>query len=99
MDDSRFCEAGESLNDHTALMNATVFSCVRVIAESISALPLRLLKVTSAGRSVATDEDLYDLLALAPNDEMSAVNFWEGYLHIPGAPWQQLLADTAQHHW
>jgi HK97 family phage portal protein len=77
LDDSRFSDAGEIVNDHTALMNATVFSCVRVIAESISALPLRLLKVTSAGRSVATDEDLYDLLALAPNDEMSAVNFWE----------------------
>ena len=98
MDEGRFSDAGEIVNDRTALMNATVFSCVRTIAESISALPLRLLKVNSAGRTAATDEDLYDLLALAPNDEMSAVNYWEAVitsLALRGNSYSQIQRNAA----
>ena len=98
LDEGRGSDAGEIVNDRTSLQNATVFACVRTIAESISALPLRLLKVTSAGRSVATDEALYDLLALAPNDEMSAVNYWEAVitsLALRGNSYSQIQRTTA----
>lgn len=70
-------EAGEVVNDRTALMEATVFAIVRTIAEAVSAMPLRLLKVDDSGRSAAIDEPLYHLLATAPNEETSSVTFWE----------------------
>lgn len=73
-------DAGEVIDERTALEDATVWACVRTIAESIANLPLRLLKVSENGRSVATAHPLYLLLARNPNPEATAVTFFESHV-------------------
>jgi HK97 family phage portal protein len=77
LDGQRQSAAGELVDTRTSLSNATVFAIVRVLTESIASLPLRLLKVTSNGRSEATNENLHYLLTVQANEEMSANAFWE----------------------
>jgi len=69
--------AGEWVNPSTAMRIASVYSCVRVLAESIGSLTLNLFKRTSGGRQIAYDHQLYTLLAVAPNEAMVSQTFWE----------------------
>lgn len=66
---------GQSLSTRRSMQQATVFGCVRVLAESVGMLPCRLF--TEQGKKPATEHRLYRLLALAPNDYMTAIEFWE----------------------
>lgn len=69
--------SGELIDEHVALQIISVYSCVRLIAETVSSLPLKLYERLPKGRSEAKDNYLYDILTVAPNPEMSAVTFWE----------------------
>lgn len=58
---------------------ATVWSCVRLISETVSTLPFILYRSGPDGsRTVAQDDPLYRLLHDAPNADHTAVEFWEG---------------------
>ena len=69
--------SGEIIDENVALQVITVYSCVRLIAETVSSLPLKLYRRMPKGREEALDNDLHDILTVAPNPEMSAVAFWE----------------------
>lgn len=69
--------SGELISEQTALQIVTVYACVRVLAESVAGLPLKLYERLSAGRQEAVDQDLFDLLTIAPNAEMTAFSFFE----------------------
>ncbi len=69
-------DAGEVVNEQTALAVSEVFAAVRVLADSISSLPLPLYKRTPQGRVRAIDHPLHYLLTVAPNDEMQAATFF-----------------------
>ena len=64
-----------------ALQLSVVWSCVRLIAETIATLPLITYerKVINGReiRVVARDHSLYALLHDSPNADMTAVEFWE----------------------
>jgi HK97 family phage portal protein len=75
--DSRGTDAGETINDHTALKISTVFTCVRVLSESVASLPVRLLRITPQGRVQEFENPLYHLLAVAPNSETTSFVYWE----------------------
>jgi HK97 family phage portal protein len=75
--DGEGTNAGESINEHSALKISWVYECVRVLAESVGSLPFKLYEITDKGRIEATDHDIYFLLTVEPNPEMSAVTFWE----------------------
>ena len=56
----------------------TVNACVRVLSESIAALPCETYRrLPNGGRERATDERVYDLLKYEPNPWMDAFQFWE----------------------
>lgn len=77
---------GVSVNEHTAMYNATVFACVRIISETIASLPLHVYKrlVDTGGKVRAPDHPLYSVLHDIANDEMSAFTFWETIMgHVP----------------
>ncbi len=98
MDGQRQSAAGELVDVRTSMQNATVFSIVRVLTESIASLPLRLLQVTSNGRSEATDENLHYLLTVQANDEMSAQAWLETQvlgLALRGNSFSQIQRNTA----
>lgn len=62
---------------NAALQLSTVWSCVRLIAETIATLPLITYEKTNGVRKVADSHPLYYLLHDSPNADMTAVEFWE----------------------
>lgn len=69
--------SGEAINYRTALTISTVYTCVRVIAESVASLPLLLMEETGNGHEEATDQRLHYLLSVEPNPDMSAFSLIE----------------------
>lgn len=73
--------AGLSMNADTALRVATVFACVRVIAEDVAKLPRQLKKREKDGNRYRTtkaeDDPRYDLLSTSPNDWMTGQELME----------------------
>ena len=57
----------------------TVYACVRLLAESIAALPLHLYRMTddNGNKEKARDHPLYKILYRQPNPEMTSFVFWE----------------------
>lgn len=70
-------ESGEPITSATALQQVTVYACVRVISESVATLPLRVYQRDGKSRLESPDHALSYLLGVEPNDEMSAVTFWD----------------------
>lgn len=59
-----------------ALNEATYFTCLRILSDNVSMLPLKTYKYEEEREKLATEHYLYPLLALRPNANMSAVDFW-----------------------
>jgi phage portal protein BeeE len=60
-------KSGQRVNHETAMRVATVFACVRILAESIAQLPLILYRVDGDTKTRALDHPLYWLLHNQPN--------------------------------
>ncbi|MFW1676445.1 phage portal protein [Pontibacter sp. JAM-7] len=69
--------SGRSVTPQTAMQLVTVFGCVRVLAESVGMLPCKLMTREGGMRKPADDHSLSELLSIAPNDYMTAQEFWE----------------------
>ena len=70
--------AGQSVNAHSAMQLSAVYACVRILAESIAALPLHFYRYTDTGsKQKAIDHPLYWLLHDEPNPEMPSFTFRE----------------------
>jgi HK97 family phage portal protein len=69
---------GLRVSPESALRVAAVYACVRVIAETISSLPLIIYKsLPNGGRERATDHPAYKLLHDTPNEWQTSYEFWE----------------------
>lgn len=68
---------GKRVTALKAMQLTTVFGCVRVLAESVGMLPCKLYSQSGRMREVAHDHNLHNLLSVAPNDYMTAQEFWE----------------------
>ncbi len=55
-----------------ALGVATVFGCVRVLADAVSSLPLEVRQRKGRKRRVATEHPLFNVLGLRPNEDMTS---------------------------
>ena len=63
---------------YAALSLSTVWSCVRLLAETTGTLPLGVYRKDAQGRrSAANDHGLYGLIHDSPNADQSGVEFWE----------------------
>lgn len=69
--------AGVAVSEVQSLSISAVYSCVRVLAESISSLPLKLYERSGRARATATNHSLYDVLQVQGNDLMSAMKMRE----------------------
>jgi len=69
--------SGVSVTPEAAMRQATVYSCIRLLSETISQLPLHLYRRTESGRERAADHPYYSLLRIAPNGYMTASEFWQ----------------------
>ena len=90
--------AGENVDEKSALQIATVYACVRLLAESVAALPLHLYKYTGGGtgKERATDHPLYRILYRQPNPEMTSFSYREAvmmHLLLWGNSYSQIIRD------
>lgn len=69
--------SGVLVNDDTAMSVATVYACIAVLSESVAQLPCHIYTGTGDNRQRATNHRLYGLLHDAPNEWMTAFEFWE----------------------
>jgi HK97 family phage portal protein len=82
---ARTSKSGVSVNWKSALSVTTVLACERVRADGHASVPWKLYQrtetsrngTTVAGRREARDHPLYDLLATAPNEWMTSLEFRE----------------------
>jgi HK97 family phage portal protein len=70
--------SGLAVNEESAMRCAAVFACVRVLAESVAQIPLKVYeKLPDGGKKEVTDHQLYPLLHTRPNDEMTSFSWRE----------------------
>lgn len=75
----RSSKSGQAVTVSTALQVATVFACLRVIAEGIAQSPCDIFqdRADGKGKDLAKDYPLYRLLTLSPNDIQTPFEFFE----------------------
>lgn len=81
--------SGVSVSEDSALRFITVYSCVKILAETMGALPFRVYRKRRVGRGAdeAWDHPVYRLLHDSPNDEMPSLTWREammGHLGLAG---------------
>lgn len=70
--------SGKTVTVNNAMRLTAVWSCVRIISETIATLPLGLYRrLDDGGREAASDHDLHWILRSSPNSRMTSVQFWE----------------------
>lgn len=80
---------GLPVSEAGALRHITVYSCVRVRAETFGSFPLKVYRrrPDGKGRDEAFDHPVYGLLHSAPNEEMTSMSWREamnGHLDLSG---------------
>ena len=89
--------SGEQVDEKSAMQIATVYACVRLLAESVAQLPLHLYKCTDDdGQEKAKGHPLYKILYREPNPEMTSFSFWEAmmtHLLLWGNAYAQVVRD------
>ncbi len=60
-----------------ALKEATYFTCIKIMSESIAKIPCYLVQETDKGNVRLKNDNLFEKLALRPNPYMTAIDFWK----------------------
>lgn len=64
------------VDGNTSLKEVTVYTCVKILSESVAKLPMKIFKDTGNGSERVNGDYRYPLLKLRPNPYMSAFDFW-----------------------
>lgn len=87
--------AGEAVTTASALQLSAVFACVRVLAETVSSVPLQLYRrLDNGGKALATDHPLYTVLHRAPNGWQTSFEWREtatAHIALRGATYSRIL--------
>lgn len=90
--------SGVTVSEATALGSAAVYACVRVLAESVGQLPLKVFRrLPNGGRLVDDEHPLYPLLHDLANPEMTAYEFrcaLQGHLALWGNAYAEVERDA-----
>ena len=92
-------DSGERVDEKSAMQIATVYACVRLLAETVAGLPLRLFRFTDDKETEkvrARDHPLYRILYQMPNAEMTSFSFRETmmtHLLLWGNAYAQIIRD------
>jgi HK97 family phage portal protein len=85
--------AGQTVNEATILSLSAAWACSKLVAQSISTLPLHLYERTDQGRKLAKDHPLYKVLHLSPNAKSTSSTFWGANLFsmlLRGNGWNRI---------
>ena len=90
--------AGKSVHEHTAMQMTAVYSCVRILAETVAGLPLHVYRYTdNGGKEKHWQHPLYRLLHDEPNTEMTSFAFREtlmSHLLLWGNAYAQIIRNA-----
>ena len=91
-------DSGERVDEKSAMQIATVYACVRLLAETVAGLPLHLYRMNeeAGSKEKAVDHPLYKLLYRQPNPEMTSFSFREvmmTHLLLYGNCYAQIIRD------
>lgn len=90
-------DSGEVVNERSAMQIATVYACVRLLAETVAGLPLHLFRdIGNNAKEKASAHPLYKLLYRQPNPEMTSFSFRETlmtHLLLWGNAYAQIIRD------
>ncbi|WP_404861855.1 phage portal protein [Georhizobium sp. MAB10] len=70
-------DAGEAVNDQSALGLSAVWACVNLLSGTIATLPLMVYRTVNGERQVDRGHPLYRVLHDSPNYDQTSVDFWE----------------------
>lgn len=89
--------SGKTVNERTAMQTTAVYSCVRILAESIAGLPVHIYQYIGNGsKEKVVSHPLYSLLHDEPNPEMTSFVFREtlmSHLLLWGNAYAQIIRD------
>jgi HK97 family phage portal protein len=90
--------SGKPVNEHTAIQMTAVYSCVRILSETLAGLPLHVYKYNdSGGKEKYLKHPLYKLLHDEPNPEMTSFAFREtlmSHLLLWGNAYAQIIRNA-----
>ncbi len=90
-------DSGERVDEKSSLQIATVYACVRLLAETVASLPLHLYRYQGEdGKEKAMDHPLYKILYRQVNSEMTSFSFREcmmTHLLLWGNAYAQIVRD------
>ena len=90
--------SGKPVNETTAMQMTAVYSCVRILSETVAGLPLNVYKFNdSGGKEKAFKHPLYRLLHDEPNPEMTSFAFREtlmSHLLLWGNAYAQIIRNA-----
>ncbi len=69
--------SGKVVSQQTALQLSTVWSCVRLIAETLATLPVALYEDKDGVPTVASSHPVHFVISRQPNADQTPVEFWE----------------------
>jgi HK97 family phage portal protein len=90
--------AGKAVNEHTAMQMTAVYSCVRILAETLDGLPLHVYRYNEqGGKEKNLKHPLYKLLHDEPSAEMTSFTFREtltSHLLLWGNAYAQIIRNA-----
>ena len=90
--------SGKPVNETTAMQMTAVYSCVRILSETVAGLPLNVYRYNdSGGKEKAFKHPLYRLLHDEPNPEMTSFAFREtlmSHLLLWGNAYAQIIRNA-----
>lgn len=90
--------SGKTITSDSALRVAAVYSCVRVLSETMGALPLSLYQKEGVNRKEANEHSLNNILSILPNNEITSFDLRAQAmtsLLLQGKSYNQVLRDRA----
>ena len=90
--------SGKPVNEYTAMQMTAVYSCVRILSETLAGLPLHVYRYNdSGGKEKFLKHPLYKLLHDEPNPEMTSFAFREtlmSHLLLWGNAYAQIIRNA-----
>jgi HK97 family phage portal protein len=89
--------AGQTVNENTILSLSAAWACTKLVAQTISTLPLHLYERTPQGRELAITHPLYRVLHLSPNAVSTPSTFWGANIFsmlLRGNGWNRIQRNS-----
>lgn len=90
--------AGATVNPNTAMQQATVYACIRILSETIATLPIKVQTKNVGGLWVDSDHDVLAVLD-TPNDfqtQHDLISMWVAWMELSGNAYSYKLYSGSE---